>query len=50
MLYRYLLPKAEKIAVRDRDSLAIAKKRNPENTLLHQDFAQEIIENIKHKA
>lgn len=47
MLYRYLLPKAEKIAVRDRDSLAIAKKRNPENTLLHQDFAQEIIMNAE---
>lgn len=50
MLYRYLLPKAEKIAVRDRDSLAIAKKFNPENTILYQDFAQEIIENSKHKA
>ena len=47
ILYRYLLPKAEKIAVRDRDSLAIAKKWNPENTLLHQDFAQEII--LRHK-
>ena len=50
MLYRYLLPKAEKIAVRDRDSFAIAKKRNPENTILHQDFAQEIIETAKHKS
>lgn len=50
VLYRYLLPKAEKIAVRDRDSLVIAKKRNPENALLHQDFAQEIIETTKHKA
>ena len=43
ILYRHLLPKAEKIAVRDRDSLAIAKKFNPDNTVLHQDFAQEII-------
>ena len=34
--------------VRDRDSLEIAKKLNPENTVLHQDFAQEIIENTKH--
>ena len=50
ILYRYLLPKAEKIAVRDRDSLALAKKFNPENSLLHQDFAQEIIETAKHKA
>ena len=50
MLYRYLLPKADKIIVRDRDSLTIAKKRNPENTMLHQDFAQEIIETAKHKA
>jgi hypothetical protein len=40
-----LLPKADKIVVRDRDSLVIAKKFNPENTMLHQDFAQEIIEN-----
>ncbi|MFA7298609.1 MAG: polysaccharide pyruvyl transferase family protein [Candidatus Absconditabacterales bacterium] len=50
ILYRYLLPRAEKIVVRDRDSLAIAKKFNPDNTLLHQDFAQEIIENAKHKS
>lgn len=49
-LYRYLLPKADKIIVRDRDSLTIAKRRNPENTMLHQDFAQEIIETAKHKA
>jgi len=47
ILYRHLLPKAEKIVVRDRDSLVIAKKMNPENTVLHQDFAQEIIENSK---
>ncbi|MEI6117995.1 MAG: hypothetical protein WCP92_01745 [bacterium] len=49
MLYRYLLPKAEKIAVRDRDSLAIAKKFNPENTVLYQDFAQEIIMNAEYR-
>ncbi len=42
-MYAYILPKAEKIVVRDRDSLEIAKKMNPENTLLYQDFAQEII-------
>jgi len=49
-LYTYLLPKAEKIVVRDRDSLEIAKRLNPENTVLHQDFAQEIIESSKPKA
>ncbi len=48
-LYKYLLPKADKIIVRDRDSLALAKKLNPENTVLHQDFTQEIIETAKHK-
>ncbi len=42
-LYAYLLPKAERIIVRDRDSYEIAKRYNPENTLLYQDFAQEII-------
>ena len=42
MLYRYLLPRADKIVVRDRDSLSIAKKFNQE-TVLYQDFAQEII-------
>lgn len=47
LLYRYLLPKAEMIAVRDRESLAIAKKLNPDNTILHQDFAQEIIMNAE---
>ena len=49
MLYRYILPKAEKIAVRDRDSLAIAKKFNSENTILYQDFAQEIIMNAEYR-
>ena len=48
-LYNYLLPKADKIVVRDRESLEIAKKLNSENTMLHQDFAQEIIENLKYK-
>ncbi|MCX6824805.1 MAG: polysaccharide pyruvyl transferase family protein [candidate division SR1 bacterium] len=48
-LYTYLLPKAEKIAVRDRESFAIGKSLNQENTILYQDFAQEIIENIKHE-
>lgn len=61
-LYSYLLPKAEKIVVRDRDSYAIAKwmvmntqwqktreKELNNNVVLHQDFAQEIIESIKHK-
>ncbi len=43
MLYKYLLPRAEKIIVRDRESYTIAKKRNHENTALYQDFAQEII-------
>jgi polysaccharide pyruvyl transferase WcaK-like protein len=42
-LYSYILPKAEKIMVRDRDSREIAKKMNPENAVLYQDFAQEII-------
>ena len=46
-LYNYLLPKADKIVVRDRESLEIAKKLNPENTMLHQDFAQEIIVNAE---
>lgn len=48
-LYSYILPKAEKILVRDKDSLEVAKKLNPENTVLYQDFAQEIVEKIKHK-
>lgn len=48
-LYAYLLPKAEKILVRDKDSLQIAKKLNPDNTVLHKDFAQDIIQSIKHK-
>lgn len=43
VLYKYLLPKAEMIAVRDRDSFTVAKKLNPDNSVLHQDFAQEII-------
>lgn len=47
VLYRQLLPKAEKIIVRDRESLAIAKKFNTE-TILHEDFAQEIVQSIKH--
>ncbi len=47
-LYDYLLPKAETIVVRDRDSWEIAKNLNPENIILHQDFAQEIIESAKH--
>lgn len=42
-LYEYLLPKAEKIIVRDKDSYEIAKRLNPNSTVLHQDFAQEII-------
>jgi len=45
-LYRQILPKAEKIIVRDKDSLTIAKKFNTE-TILHQDFAQEIIMNTE---
>lgn len=49
MLYRHLLPKAERIIVRDRDSYQIAKKFNPENTVLYQDFAQETIESFKPK-
>jgi polysaccharide pyruvyl transferase WcaK-like protein len=48
-LYAYVLPKAEKILVRDKDSLQIAKKLNPESTVLYQDFAQETIETIQHK-
>lgn len=48
-LYKQLLPKAEKIVVRDRDSLEVVKRFNPENTVLHQDFAQEIIEKANHK-
>jgi polysaccharide pyruvyl transferase WcaK-like protein len=47
ILYRYLLPKADKIVVRDRESFVIAKKRNLENTILHQDFAQETIMNAE---
>jgi len=46
-LYSYILPKAEKILVRDKDSLEVAKKLNPENTVLYQDFAQEIIMNAE---
>lgn len=42
-LYHHVLPKAEKIVVRDKESLAIAKQLNPENTVLYQDFAQETI-------
>lgn len=49
MLYRHVLPKAEKIIVRDRDSFQIAKKFNPENTVMQQDFAQEIIMNAECK-
>ena len=49
-LYNYLLPRAEKIVVRDRDSYQIAKKFNPENTVLYNDFAQETIESFKPKA
>lgn len=57
-LYKYLLPKAEKIIVRDRDSYAIAKDRATKdkkygqkdvynNVVLYQDFAQEIIMEYK---
>ena len=53
-LYKYLLPKAEMIMVRDRESYAIAKERGTKdkehgqkethnNIILYQDFAQEII-------
>lgn len=42
ILYHYLLPKAEKIVVRDKDSFTIATSLNTE-TVLYQDFAQEII-------
>ena len=53
-LYRYLLPKAEKIIVRDRESYTIAKEIGARgkgqwqrdidnNVVLYQDFAQEII-------
>jgi len=53
-LYRYLLSKAEKIIVRDKDSYAIAKERGTRwmsqdtkelhnNVVLYQDFAQETI-------
>ena len=48
ILYRQLLPKAEKIVVRDRDSLSIAKKFNTE-TVLYEDFAQETIMNAECK-
>jgi polysaccharide pyruvyl transferase WcaK-like protein len=48
-LYNYMLPKAEKIVVRDKESLQIAKKLNPENTVLYQDFAQETIKNAECK-
>ncbi len=48
ILYRQLLPKAEKIVVRDRDSLSIAKKFNTE-TVLYEDFAQETIMNVECK-
>jgi len=47
-LYKHLLPNAEKIVVRDKDSLDIARKLNPENTVLYEDFAQGIIEKAKH--
>lgn len=46
-LYTYILPKAEMIVVRDRYSLEIARKLNPENVVLYQDFAQETI--LRHK-
>ena len=60
-LYTYLLPKADKIIVRDRDSYAIAKERwtkgkvygqkeMDNNVVLYQDFAQEIIQSTKTKA
>ena len=59
-LYTYLLPKAEKIIVRDRDSYAIVKeivakwkgqgqKELDNNVVLYQDFAQEIILNTEHR-
>ena len=60
-LYGYLLPKAEKIIVRDKDSYAIATqwlKTNNQmiwakdlqnNVVLYHDFAQEIIQNTKLK-
>jgi len=59
-LYKYLLPKADKIIVRDKDSYATAKKISSSpsspserehyiewyhNVVLYQDFAQEIIQN-----
>ena len=59
ILYRYLLPKAESIIVRDKDSAATAKERSikgrgdrtkergeneiKNNVVVYQDFAQEII-------
>ena len=48
-LYNYLLPKADMIVVRDNDSLDIAKKMNPENTVMHQDFGHETIMNAECK-
>ena len=65
ILYRYLLPKAESIMVRDKDSAATAKERSikgrgdrtkergeneiKNNVVVYQDFAQEIIKNAELK-
>ena len=48
-LYKYLLPKAQKIICRELDSVKRAKKYSLNNTLLFQDFSTEILDKEQKK-
>ncbi len=46
LLYRYLLPKAERIVLRDKVSFNIATNHNPTSSHLYHDFAQDVLKRL----